>query len=195
MPRPPEFNRDAAIDAAMKLFWVQGYASSSMQQLLDAMGIGKGSFYAAFGSKESLFLECLGRFAERTRDIVVDARKAGQPLAAIRHFFDATVSAAPRHRLVRGCMMVNSVLELAGVEPALAARASAALDDIEAEFAHCFELAQRAGDYPPERDPKELAAMVMLLNQGLRVASRQGGTIHDLDNRLQVALSLLDIAA
>ena len=178
----------------MKLFWVQGYASTSMQQLLDAMQIGKGSFYAAFGSKEALFVECLERFAERTRKIIVQARESGPPLAAIHQFFDATINAVPRYRMARGCMMVNSVLELAGVEPALSAQASAALRGIEAEFTRCFELAQAAGEYPRQRDPRELASVVMLLNQGLRVASRRGSSKKELNQQLQTALSMLQIA-
>lgn len=195
MPRTAEFDRDRAIDAAMRLFWVRGYSATSMAQLLDAMAIGRGSFYAAFGSKQALFSLCLQRFSDRTRRILVDARTDAGPLEAIAAFFRQTALDAPRHRVARGCMMVNSVLELADVEPALSAEAAAGLDKIEAEFAACFRDAQQRGELHSARTPEALAAAVMLINQGLRVASRTGAGRDDLQQNLNTTLGLLGIAA
>ena len=59
MGRPREFDRDAALEAAMFLFWRKGFAATSMNDLCDAMGISSPSLYAAFGSKEALYLEAV----------------------------------------------------------------------------------------------------------------------------------------
>ena len=59
MGRPREFDRDAALEAAMFLFWRKGFATTSMNDLCGAMGVGSPSLYAAFGSKEALYLEAV----------------------------------------------------------------------------------------------------------------------------------------
>lgn len=62
MPRIKEFRPEAALDAAVQLFWRRGYGATSMRDLLDGMGIGRGSFYDTFGDKHTLFLAALDRF-------------------------------------------------------------------------------------------------------------------------------------
>ena len=62
--RPREFDRDAALEAAMLLFWRKGFATTSMNDLCDAMGIRSPSLYAAFGSKEALYLEAVEHYVQ-----------------------------------------------------------------------------------------------------------------------------------
>ena len=64
MARTKEFEPLVALDTAMELFWRKGYEATSMRELLDAMGIGRGSFYDTFGDKHALFLSALDRFQE-----------------------------------------------------------------------------------------------------------------------------------
>jgi TetR/AcrR family transcriptional repressor of nem operon len=195
MPRPPEFERSHALDAALKLFWCQGYTATSLSQLLDAMGIGRGSFYAAFGDKRTLFIECLELFSRRTRDILLDAWERNRSPAAISEFFDQTLFQVPSYRAQRGCLMVNTILELADVDPALSQLADRRLGEIEQSFAHCFGEAQASGQYPTDRTPEELAACVMVINQGLRVASRKRVPRRELRHTADNVLNLLGLAA
>ncbi|MDP1940610.1 MAG: TetR/AcrR family transcriptional regulator [Gallionella sp.] len=62
--RTREFDTRQAIASAMEVFWRKGYKGASMTELLAAMGIGKGSFYAAFGSKHELYLQALRHFRD-----------------------------------------------------------------------------------------------------------------------------------
>jgi len=195
MARPTQFDRDEAVEAAMKLFWCQGYVATSLNQLLDAMGIGRSSFYAAFGDKRSLFIKVLCLFSERTRQMLVDRWEEHESLDAIRDFFYDTLLDVPRSRAGRGCMMVNTILELADVDQELGALAARELARVEKVFEACFERAQRAGDFPSERSASELAAHVMLVNQGLRVASRTHVPRRAIKNRVDTALSLLGLSA
>lgn len=195
MPRPPEFERQRALDAALKLFWCQGYTATSLSQLLEAMGIGRSSFYAAFGDKRSLFVECLELFSQRTRDILLDAWEKHLSPAAIGEFFDRTLFQVPAHRAQRGCLMVNTILELADVDPALSQLADRRLGEIERSFAHCFRESQASGLYPTDRTPEDLAACVMVINQGLRVASRKRMPRAELRRTVDTALNLLGLAA
>lgn len=195
MARPVEFDRADALEAAMRLFWSQGYGATSLSQLLDAASIQRSSFYAAFGDKRSLFEEVLTLFADRTRAILRDLRERGDPLAAIQGFFYATLLEVPRARAGRGCMMINSVIELADVDPGLARRAERELAEVESLFEACFRDAQQTGIYPTEISARDLAAHVMVLNQGLRVASRKAATRRELKRDIDTALSLLGLPA
>lgn len=194
MARPVEFDRDAARDVAMKLFWSQGYSATPLAQLLEGMDIGRSSFYAAFGDKRSLFVEVLELFALRTREILTQARRPEDALGTVRRFFEHTLLQVPRSRARRGCLMVNTILELADVDAELSAHAASELDRIEAEFQDCFKEAQGAGRYPPHRSAEALASHVMLLNQGLRVSSRKRVSRAKLQSEIDLALSLLEPA-
>lgn len=193
MARPLEFDRPHALESAMKLFWSQGYAATSLNQLLEAMQIGRSSFYAAFTDKRSLFVEALKLFSERTRDMLVAARIMHGPLTAMTDFFHSTLLKVPEQRTLYGCMMVNSVLELADVDQGLSQLAVQELDKIQSLFKAYFTEAILAGDYPAGRTPAELAAFLMLLNQGLRVASRTSLTRLQLQAQIDTGLALLGL--
>ena len=92
----------------------------------------------------------------------------------------------------RGCMMVNTVLELDQVDQALSRLAGEKLAEIEAEFEDCFSMAVRAGKISAQQSPRQLAQFMMTINQGLRVASRKNTKKQELVEILQTTLSLLD---
>ena len=187
MARPAEFDREDALVAAMQLFWRQGYGSTSLSQLLEAMGIGRSSFYAAFGDKRSLYIEALALFARRTIAILRDHTDM-PPAQRIHRFFTATLFEVPRHRAQRGCMMVNTVLELADVDDDLCAMATAHLQHMETGFKRL--LSADGNSALPAADG---ARYLMMINQGLRVAARQGRSRRELATMVDDALALLGL--
>ena len=193
MARPVEFDRTDALEAAMRLFWIQGYQATSLPGLLDAMGIGRSSFYAAFGGKRSLFVEAVGLFSARTREILMGPSEAEAGLKIIGRFFRETMIDAPRRRVIRGCLMVNTVLEMAEADEELSCFAAEELARVERIFERCFDRAQRAGEYPSQRSTSDLAAHAMVLNQGLRVASRKRVSRSELKQSVETGLSLLGL--
>ena len=168
MARPLEFNRSQATNQALVLFWRKGYQASSLADLLAAMGIARSSFYAAFTDKRSLYIACLDLFASRTLDLLQRARAELPPLDALQRFFERNFVGARRAEGHWGCMLVNTVLEMAGVDEELAGRASNHLDAMQGVFQSCLE---DAGATPARAE--ELAAMLMLLIEGTRVSSRR----------------------
>ncbi len=195
MARPLEFDREQALLAAMQLFWRQGYTATSMSQLLDTMGIGRSSFYAAFGDKRSLFIEAVDLFTERTLRILVEARQQLGPLPAIREFFTQTLFKVPARRARRGCLMVNSILELADVDDELSRHARRNLTRIEAEFESCLAEAMARGELNSHQTPAQLAQYLMMVNQGLRVASRKQTPKQEMLAMVDTALSVIGQAA
>jgi TetR/AcrR family transcriptional regulator, transcriptional repressor for nem operon len=168
MARPIEFDRPKAVNRALALFWRQGYQATSLADLLAAMGIGRSSFYAAFTDKRSFFIECLDLWAARTLDLLQRARMEMPPVDALQHFFEHSFVVARGAKANWGCMLVNTVLEMAGVDDDLAARASHHLGEMQRIFQSCLS---DAGAEPARAE--ELAAMLMLFNEGIRVSSRR----------------------
>jgi TetR/AcrR family transcriptional regulator, transcriptional repressor for nem operon len=171
MARPIEFDQPKALNRALVLFWRKGYQATSLADLLAAMDISRSSFYAAFTDKRSLFIECLNLFSARTLELLQRARAEMPPLDALQDFFERNFTGARGAGAVRGhwgCMLVNTVLEMAGVDDELGARASRHLGEMQRVFQACL---QDAGASPARAE--ELAAMLMLFNEGIRVSSRR----------------------
>lgn len=171
MGRPIEFDRPRAVNRALALFWRKGYQATSLADLLAAMAISRSSFYAAFTDKRSLFIECLDLFSSRTLDLLRQAGTGLPPVDALQRFFEGDFTTASRASAARGpwgCLLVNTVLEMAAVDDALAARASDHLDELQRHFRARLE---EAGAAPGQA--AELAALLLLLMEGVRVSSRR----------------------
>ena len=168
MARPPEFDRSKALNKALALFWRKGYQATSLADLLAAMDIGRSSFYAAFTDKRTLFIECIDLFSARVRALLERARTEKPPIDVLQDFFEGNLAGARGTRADWGCLLVNSVLEMAGVDDDLVARASNHLTDLQRYFESCL---RDAGAGPAQAE--ELAAMLMLFNEGIRVSSRR----------------------
>ena len=195
MARSPEFDRTKALEAAMKLFWARGYTATSLPDLLEAMGIARSSFYASFGTKRKLFTQCLELFGDRTLAIVDNNAKRLPPSALPRAFFEATMLDVSQRRAKQGCMMVNTILELADVDPQLNQLATQKLNAIENAFAHAFKSAQYPGELESTLSPQELASLVMTVNIGMRVQCRQNLSQDKLKSLIESSLSTLGLAA
>jgi TetR/AcrR family transcriptional regulator, transcriptional repressor for nem operon len=168
MARPVEFERPQAVNRALALFWRQGYQATTVAELLQTMGIGRSSFYAAFTDKRTFFIECLDLWAARTLDLVQQARAEMPPVDALQDFFERSFVGARGAKAHWGCMLVNTVLEMAGVDDELAARASDHMGEMQRVLQACL---LDAGATPARAE--ELAAMLMLFNEGIRVSSRR----------------------
>jgi TetR/AcrR family transcriptional repressor of nem operon len=168
MARPPEFDRGKALNKALALFWRKGYQATSLSDLLAAMDLGRSSFYAAFTDKRTLYVECMDLFAARMMEHLERARDEKPPIDVLRSFLERNFVGARDVRPDWGCMLVNSVLEMAGVDEDLVSHASAHLTTLQRFFRTCL---RDAGATPAQAG--ELAAMLMLFNEGIRVSSRR----------------------
>ncbi len=193
MARPREFDEAAALDAAMDCFWHDGYEATSVRDLAARMGITGTSLYNAFGDKRSLFRRALQRYAERsTRERIARLASTLPPKQAVRAFLEEIVERSLDDLDRRGCLLVNSALEIAPHDPELGAEIAARLGEIEAFFHRAVTAAQADGSVPPDRDPADLARLLLGVTLGLRVLARSKPLRELLEGTVRPALALLD---
>ena len=120
MARPREFDEDKVIENLMSVFWDKGYEATTMQDLVKASGLLKGSLYGAFGDKQAIYLASL-RHYDRTRiqgavDMLGGEGSARQKIARL---FDSVIESTRRGEFAGGCLLCNASLEKAVTDPAV----------------------------------------------------------------------------
>ena len=173
MPRSKAFDPDAALRKAMQLFWRQGYEATSVDDLVEAMGVNRASLYATFGDKRSLFRRALARYIATVLAPRLEATAdAASPLAGLRGLLSELVAFSAGDPQRRGCLAVNSACELASREPEIAAMIKTQADALELQLARLIARAQAAGEIAAGRDPAALARMLASIIDGLRVRAK-----------------------
>ena len=142
----------------MQVFWRQGYAATSLQQLLDAMDLSKSSFYQAFGSKQRLFERCIEHFRD---DQVHRLRQALEQAGSGRVFLEQCLHTLAEEargpQKPRGCLIMNTATEFAGREPAVAQQVATSIERLTGVFVAAVQRAQAEGDIPAGHDAPVLA--------------------------------------
>jgi TetR/AcrR family transcriptional regulator, transcriptional repressor for nem operon len=176
MARPRKFDERDVIAAARDVFWTQGYAATTIDDLGAATGLGRGSLYNAFGDKHAVFLRGLGQYcAEAIEEIRTELRDTDLPardrLATHVHAFAASVASDTDRR---GCLVAKSAAELSASDPDVVKLTKRTLDTWRRELFATISEAQRDGDIPGDADPESLASMLLAVLHGIQ-ALRQGG--------------------
>lgn len=173
--RPRGFDRDAALEQAMRLFWRQTYEGTSLAELTAAMGINAPSLYAAFGSKDALFREAVAYYAEHHgTEIWHSLRDIPAIDTAVAAFLHATARSYSTPGDPAGCLIVLGTQHEVGdgdpVHRELRARRRASLDEI----AERLGRAVREGELPARFDVAGAAAFLLSVQTGMSVLARDG---------------------
>jgi TetR/AcrR family transcriptional regulator, transcriptional repressor for nem operon len=173
MARPREFDETAVLQAAMQRFWAHGYEPTSVRDLAAHMGLTGASLYNAFGDKRSLYRRALSYYvAQIVGDRVRHFEKSLPPLAAIKAFFDEIIEGSLNDRQRKGCMLVNSSLELVPHDRAFRRLVAAALSEVEGFFLRCVTAGQTAGTISQWQSAADLARCLLGALLGIRVLAR-----------------------
>jgi TetR/AcrR family transcriptional repressor of nem operon len=170
MGRPAAFDRDEVLQKATNLFWEHGYSATGVADLVEATRLKPGSLYAAFHSKEDLFLAALDHYGHRsvaTLQAVLTA--SASPLEGIRRCFLQISDEVSGDRAGQGCLLVNATLEQGRHGGAIQKRIKAHFNQIEGLFRDALVQARARGELAPDKDPDALAAFLLSSIWGLRV--------------------------
>lgn len=190
MARPREFDRDEALDKAMRLFWARGYAATSTEELVSAMGIGRQSLYDTFGDKRQLYLEALRRY-HTVRAEVPGLPAPGQSIIeAIRQML-LHVLEKPEGEREMGCMGINATTAFCGSEPEALALARRTAERIEHAYSALVELGVARGEFRPGLDARAAGRFLYVTLQGLTVRAQAGAPPEALREAIDFAMGSL----
>lgn len=172
MARPREFDADAALASATRVFWAKGFRHSSLDDLCAATGLNRSSLYAAFGAKRELYLSALARYEDGSAARIAAALEARPLRKGLQAFLDGLIEAIVAGPGRRGCFIGNCAAELAQLDRAAAARVRRSLARIEAAFRLGLERARARGELAREADVAALARFLTAGIQGLRLVGK-----------------------
>jgi TetR/AcrR family transcriptional repressor of nem operon len=173
MARPRSFDDDVVVDRAMDAFWTNGYANTSPAQLAAATGVGKGSLYNAFNSKRELFDRALVRYDLLGSKFAEDfLSRSGSTRERIGAFLRFLVDSDVAQPLRRGCLAVNTAVELAGHDPEITQAIRTMQEHTVAALAGRIDRGRRDGDVSPDIDAQAFAEFLMNTIVGLRVMAK-----------------------
>jgi len=193
MARPKEFNPDDAIERAMQVFWHKGYEATSMEDLLSAMDLSRGSLYDTFGDKRQLFLKVVDRYCTTfasSKFSLLD--QPGPALPTLRRFICDMIEGGLADPQRRGCLISNTVMELSPHEKEIAGRLRQALKMAENTFFKVLTRAKEQDELQMGQDPRTLAQFLVTMIQGVIVMIKAGVPADEVKRAAEIALSIID---
>jgi TetR/AcrR family transcriptional repressor of nem operon len=194
MPRPKEFDPDEALDKAMQVFWHKGYEATSIEDLLAAMNLNRGSLYDTFGDKRELFLKAMDRYcaggAVGSRLSILN--QPGPAIPLIRRFIGSMLEFGLSDPQRRGCLIANTIMELAPHEKDIAKKVAGRLQMLEEAFFTLLTRAKQEGELANGKDPRALARVLVTMMQGTIVMIKAGASADAVKQTAETALSILD---
>ncbi len=187
MGRPRKFDLDAALERAMELFWRQGYEGTSLDDLTRALGITRPSLYAAFKSKEALFLRALDLYEARAgyREAALTAPTAR---AYARALLEGAADLHGDKRNPPGCLGVQGALACAPESDAIRKELIRRRKIGESIIRDRLKRAKAEGDLPADADPADLARFLSIVIYGITVQAAGGATRKELRSAAEIAL-------
>jgi TetR/AcrR family transcriptional regulator, transcriptional repressor for nem operon len=176
MARPRKFDEGQVVQAARDQFWLHGFNGTSLDDLTNVTGLGRGSLYAAFTDKRTLFLRAIDDYTTALMDQALadlrDPEKSGRD-RLVDHIRSITKRLTADTK-GRGCLMAKSAAEMGAIDKDVARRVRKWLEVYQRDIAEAIRVGQRDGGIDPDADPDELALLILALLRGAE-ALRKGG--------------------
>ena len=190
MPRPRTHTKTALAASAMEVFWVQGYNATSLDDLVNATGVSRHGIYGDFGGKRALFLGSLNHYREAVVTPAFAAVEAdGADLMAVAGYFEHQIHRAEGLGLPgRGCLMANTMTEVAPRDDEVRKLVSAHADRLRYGFANAL---RNVAGTQSSLELEDLAQSLAVFTQGLWSASRVTDDAESLRGSVAVMLSLV----
>ncbi|MCJ8209561.1 TetR/AcrR family transcriptional regulator [Mucilaginibacter sp. RS28] len=173
MARSKDFDEQEVLNKAIDLFWLKGYNATSMQDLVDALGISRSSLYDTFGDKHSLFLKALESYKTSAGEkISTIAGSTPSAKEAIRRLFDFTINELLSDTRQKGCFLVNAGVEVASVDPTVNEMVCDNDQQLEKLFFTIIKNGQETGELSKDKDAHAIARFMLNTVKGMRVTAK-----------------------
>ncbi|MDA5132340.1 TetR/AcrR family transcriptional regulator [Psychrobacter sp. ANT_H3] len=185
MSRTALYNRQEALERALKLFWQKGFHATSLKDIEEALDMRPGSIYAAFGSKDGLFQEALDYYARLgLTELERILSHHESPLLGLAAYVRQLGGIRDKELPSQACMLVKSLLELGAREQAALKKVEMLLAGMETRFIDCFSAAQQLGELDSTLDATRLGRRLQAEVMGLRAFAQR-----DVDSEAVHALA------
>lgn len=193
MARPREFDEAAVLKEAQQCFWEHGYEATSVRDLAARTGLTSASLYNAFGDKRALYGRVLDNYVDATLGERLQ-RIEGHlpPREAIAAFFNEVIARTLSDRQRKGCMLVNSALEMAPHDLEFRDAVADVFKRVEQFFLRCVCAGQKDGTITQAQSPEDLARMMLSVHLGIRVLARIRPERDLLEGLVRPVFAILD---
>ncbi|MBD3921965.1 TetR/AcrR family transcriptional regulator [Paenibacillus sp. PR3] len=189
MVRAKAFDPAVALDKAMHVFWKHGYEKTSVSDLLEALGINRGSMYDTFGDKHALFLACLRRYAQVYMSRAIDALSRPTPvIPTLRQLFRNVKDLVHEDRASWGCLMVNTANELGIHDAAVSEMVTNNFLQLEQAFAGFLEAGKARGEVRTETDTAATARYLVSAFAGVATMAKTDVTAPFIYDAIEIML-------
>lgn len=193
MARKKEFDREEVLAKAMMTFWRYGYEATSMQNLVESMGINRGSLYDTFGDKRSLFLNAIAYYEQTVmKQMLASLKKENSSKQAIINLFQDLVQRMTEHDRCYGCLITNTAIELCPHDEETQSQIDINFRNVANAFKQALSKAQAQGEIKGDRDINSIAQYLTSSLQGLQVIAKVNRDRGTLNNIVNIILSVLD---
>ncbi len=193
MARTKDFDESEVLKKAVSLFWLKGYNGTSMQDLVDSLGISRSSLYDTYGDKHTLFLKALEFYQSTSGNqmcsIVTNATSA---IDAIRELLEMITNNLLKDKQHRGCFMVNAEVELAPLDAEVRKMICKNEKLIEEAFQLAIQKGQASGEITNKQDARALTRFFLTTIKGIQVSAKSTTDKAFFDDIIKTALSILN---
>lgn len=188
--RPKSFDEASVLEAAMQLFWEQGYRSTNYDDIVTATGIARQSLYHSFGDKTSLFRRSLEHYSKTVTQQSIDLLNGtGSALSRLRRWLKRLKTKSVQHR--NGCLLTNTAVELAPQHSEFQEHFASEAKRIESAIKKTLGEAVDSGEIVADTNISSMATFLFGVAQGLMVLGRSGASSSRLDSYVNTALSTI----
>lgn len=186
--RPREFCPDAALAAALRVFWTRGYEGASLTDLTEGMGITRPSLYAAFGNKEALFRQALDLYEREKLAYIGEAMKEPTARAVAEYLLQGAIETATGNES-RGCMGVIASVACQAVEPSIREDINKRAEKAKRLIIDRMQKAINDGEFSAPVDAEAMTRYLLAIMQGMSVQAQSGATREELTQVADAALA------
>ncbi len=193
MPRVKQFNEEEVLHKAMELFWRKGFHATSMQDLIDTLGINRASLYDTFGGKQQLFDRAFTNYKEISRKRMIAILESESTVKdGFRKLFQLAIDEAVSDSDKKGCFVVNTTTAIDGSDDPYLPILQENKVFIEDTFYQLLVNAEKNGELKKGRDLKSMAALLFTYYNGLQISAKVDTDKNKLLGSVAQLLQLLD---
>ncbi len=193
MPRTKKFDQEEVLRKAMHLFWKEGYYNTSVQDLVDVLGINRASLYDTFGGKKKLFDKAFDAYrSNMSQGLDNFLQRQDDVKSGLRILFEKMIRDDHADPDCKGCFIVNTTTELIPADPLLQPIINEHKLKIETLFLAFLKKGQDSGQISTEKNLNMIANLLYILMTGLRVVNKTKPELSESIASVDAVLSLLD---